>query len=425
MKRAARARAWSRLDAAYGAALRLYPRAYREQWAEPMRQAFRDRCREVARGERSGLALLREALADLARGVGREHVAAAGTVSPPRLWLALACLLMLAGTLAAREHLAYAAQLAGEAVSERWTQLQDALDAGALRGYWDDVAASLDGDTTPTARTTQAFAMLGANTPERARGLLRQGMAAGDPRAFWLAATVCQRDRACGLDVEAALAAWQRVEPDNAAPALFALDRAATTGDAAGVENALSRAARASAYRAHDIELLKALFPVAEASKVPPRVRQAFELDDQSLEADGAAIDAWNKFALPRFDALSDRCRPATNARSSVECSAVGRLLADSTVLLARVTGEKVLCRYHCAGSQRADVEARIAERGWVVEHLDYSADAWTPAWIRAWRFDDVRGEFDVYRHMLREHGIDTSPPSGYRPPARMLDPDR
>jgi hypothetical protein len=67
------ARSWRRLEAAYGIALRLYPRAFREQWGEPMRQAFRDRCREVARGQRGPAALLAEACADLARSVVAEH----------------------------------------------------------------------------------------------------------------------------------------------------------------------------------------------------------------------------------------------------------------------------------------------------------------------------------------------------------------
>jgi hypothetical protein len=62
-----------RFDAAYGRALRLYPRGFRAQWGDAMRQAFRDRCREAARGERSPLALLAESCADLARSLAAEH----------------------------------------------------------------------------------------------------------------------------------------------------------------------------------------------------------------------------------------------------------------------------------------------------------------------------------------------------------------
>jgi hypothetical protein len=62
-----------RLDALYGRALRLHPRAFRAQWGDAMRQAFRDRCREVARGERGTLSLLAESCTDLARSLASEH----------------------------------------------------------------------------------------------------------------------------------------------------------------------------------------------------------------------------------------------------------------------------------------------------------------------------------------------------------------
>lgn len=62
-----------RLDALYGRALWLHPRAFRAQWGEAMRQAFRDRCREVARGERGPAALLAESCGDLARSLVAEH----------------------------------------------------------------------------------------------------------------------------------------------------------------------------------------------------------------------------------------------------------------------------------------------------------------------------------------------------------------
>lgn len=62
--------AW--LECIYASVLRLYPRRFRGEWEQPMRQAFRDRCREVARGQRSPLRLVTELLPDLASGVARE-----------------------------------------------------------------------------------------------------------------------------------------------------------------------------------------------------------------------------------------------------------------------------------------------------------------------------------------------------------------
>lgn len=67
------ARAWRHFEAAYGFALRLYPRAFRERWGDAMRQAFRDRCREVARGERNVPTLLAESCTDLVRSLAGEH----------------------------------------------------------------------------------------------------------------------------------------------------------------------------------------------------------------------------------------------------------------------------------------------------------------------------------------------------------------
>src|SRR5690606_19245592 len=66
--------AWlRRLDALYALALHLYPRRFRDAWGADMRQAFRDRCREVARGERRAVAMVLELIPDLAAGVGREQ----------------------------------------------------------------------------------------------------------------------------------------------------------------------------------------------------------------------------------------------------------------------------------------------------------------------------------------------------------------
>jgi len=93
MKRDARARAWSRIDAAYALALRLYPRAFRERWAESMRQAFRDRCREVARGERGFPALLAESCTDLARSLASEHCRAMEEIPMKFAAIALAVVL--------------------------------------------------------------------------------------------------------------------------------------------------------------------------------------------------------------------------------------------------------------------------------------------------------------------------------------------
>jgi hypothetical protein len=88
---------WLRvLDACYGVALCLYPRDFRAQWGEAMRQAFRDRCREVARGDRSVLALIAESCTDLARSLVAEHHPCVEEAPMKSIAIALAALLCAA-----------------------------------------------------------------------------------------------------------------------------------------------------------------------------------------------------------------------------------------------------------------------------------------------------------------------------------------
>lgn len=65
----------SQADRIYGGLLYLFPSAHRKEFGPWMRQAFRDRCREVARGEQSLFRVLAgEIVPDLMLGAGREHM---------------------------------------------------------------------------------------------------------------------------------------------------------------------------------------------------------------------------------------------------------------------------------------------------------------------------------------------------------------
>jgi hypothetical protein len=78
----------------YCAALWLFPAALREAHGDEMRQAFRDRCREVARGERSAFRVLAlELLPDTLRSAGSEQLSATfGEMRPRQYWaLGLLC----------------------------------------------------------------------------------------------------------------------------------------------------------------------------------------------------------------------------------------------------------------------------------------------------------------------------------------------
>ncbi|MGN6111550.1 MAG: hypothetical protein ACTHOC_00820 [Luteimonas sp.] len=417
-------------EAMYGLALRLHPRAFREQWGDAMRQAFRDRCREVARGERNVLAVFAEALPDLAASAAREQVQVAAIAPPLRRHVAFALLLGFAATLWWRQPIAQALVFSGEAASERWQDYRQERDEAAARSYWDAAARDLQASANRGRHGAAALAWMAAGDAGRAGGALRAGIAEGDPAAAWLAAVGCRRPDACGtaldaLDVDGALARQEASEPGNAAPALFAFERAMAAGDAAVADAAFDLAARADRFRAHDDALIKTLLAATEGKPAPARLRDALGIDATGEAAGELALTAWLRMPQPQFEALRTRCRPGAGDPDGARCIAIARLLAASAQPMARATGQRLLCRFLCDGPGRAEVVALAADRQWLLDHQRFSDPAWRAALVRAWRADDVHGEADAFRRVIRETGLPATAPAGYAIQPGVLDPAR
>jgi hypothetical protein len=423
--------AWATVaEALYGAALRLHPRAFHAQWAEAMRQAFRDRCREVARGERGMLGLIAETLPDLAASAAREQVQVAGVAPPLRQHVAFALLLGFAATLWWRQPIAQALVFSGEAASVRWQDYRREQDEVAARRYLAAAARGLMASGQAGRGSAAALAWMAAGDAAQAGDALRAAIAGGDPAATWLAAVGCRRPGVCGaapgaLDIDAALARQQASERGNAAPALFAFERAVAAGDAAAADAAFDRAADAGRYRAHDDALIKMLLVATDGEPVPARLRDALGIADPAEAAGEIALGAWLQMPQPRFDALRARCRPDAAEADGARCVAIARLLAASAQPMARATGQRILCRYLCAGPGRNEVVALAADRQWLLDHQHLDMPAWRAALVRAWRADDVRGEADAFRRVIRERGLSPTAPAGYAPRPAALDPSR
>jgi hypothetical protein len=408
----------------------LHPRAFRAQWGDAMRQAFRDRCREVARGERGALALFAETLPDLAASVAREQVQVAGVAPPLRRHAAFALLLGFAATLWWRQPIAQALIVSGEAASERWKDYRQERYEAAWRRYWADAAQDLQASGRTGGRSTAALAWMAAGDAAHAGGALRAGLAEGDPAAAWLASVGCRLPDACGaamgaVDIDGTLARQQASEPGNAAPALFAFERAAAAGDAAAADAAFDRAADADRYRAQDDTLIKSLLAGADGTPAPGLLRKALGIADPAEATGELALEAWYAMAQPRFDALRTRCTPAVRGGDAARCIAIARLLAASAQPMARATGQRILCRYLCDGPGRGEVVALAADRQWLMDHQQFSAPTWRAAFVRAWRADDVHGEADAIRRVIRETGLPSTAPAGYAIRPGVFDPAR
>jgi hypothetical protein len=124
--------------------LHLYPRSVRERHGEDMRQAFRDRCREVSDGRTSAWRLFcLEMAPDLATSVGGAHLDVPGT---PRMRASLLALAVLAGMWLFHDALSSRVLDAWFAAKLRWVHWQEnrafERDEARIRALADHLATS-------------------------------------------------------------------------------------------------------------------------------------------------------------------------------------------------------------------------------------------------------------------------------------------
>jgi hypothetical protein len=405
-------RAWRAVDAAYGWALRLYPRAFRERWAEPMRQAFRDRCREVARGERSGFSLLHESLADLAAGAGRERIRAMEGIPVSRFHWMLALLAVFAAMLAMHDRMG----TAGLAAIDWWKQRQVAQDEAAIAGFYRDAAAGLERAGASTrSRTIAAVLRARAGGADTSRAW-PEATSAQDPLALWLAAVDCPVS-AC--DEHAALASLVRLEPDNAAVGQIEMGLAARAGDAFGMRNGLRRMAMATRYDSHETELVQGLLRATDGIEVPRRLlRYGRGPTGRTAARTALAADIWTRMATPSFTAFLDACRPGVSEEDARDCVAAARTLSNGDTLMSRSIGPRVW--YRLAGStvERDRALVRWRDWRWLGSNVMGAFDTDTARGLVRWREArmDTGSEVAAFRALERARGIPDTPPAGFQP---------
>jgi hypothetical protein len=414
-----------RVDQLYGLALFLYPRRFRDGWEQPMRQAFRDRCREVARGQRTVLALVLELVPDLALGVGREHFNAMEHEDMFKRHLLAGLVALFCATLLLRGPI-------GEAVfqAQQWgVQRSERLDEEARRAYWTDLAGALEGD----AKTPRDQAVLGIAWSEAAKA--RQHVAAdpasqsraqahwdaavtmADPPALWLSVLDCPVGH---CDADAAFAALSSQDPANGALQLLALQR---TSGLASRDGALAALAASRYFHGYEGDLLKSLLRVDDRASLPMRLRHHSGWTGQEGTA-GQIAAVWSAWAQPRgFHDFLDACAPGNaGAPIAAACIAAAKVMADGDALMPRIVGLRVMNRFADGDPQAREVRQRLRDFHWVVRNYSTSfADM--PSWRAAWLASN--GEVDAVGRMLAARGIETSAPGEFQVAPRWLDPGR
>ena len=298
----------------------------------------------------------------------------------------------------------------GSAYSKFEGSLNTAMRSGTRPLDW---ALAATGSPQPS-RT------IGGPTPRSDGDLFRAAQAApNDALVQWLVANYADTSTPEGAAHRAAaIEALSRIEPDNGAVWMQALNQADKRGDAAGVDDALTHMAEARRFDDHYIDTAHAWIDVYD--RFPPPAN--LPTDDGYDAAFVAAIAKGAATAQPAYQTVIFACKPpaadSADFERAARCTKIGRVMLDrATTLVARSIGFAVL------GNLEAVTEAdRNAKRNldWYRAHpmqgTGYDSNPRDAlAFESDWRH--MNDEVDIARAALDRAGIPTEAPEGWTPP--------
>jgi hypothetical protein len=256
--------------------------------------------------------------------------------------------------------------------------------------------------------------------------LVRAGdLAPDDALVAWLERVGCPTSQPT-CRPEQALARLQRLEPDNAATWLAALEDAVAGGDQDAIDHALDLAGRASYFDSYWGEAGHFLDATLADAPLPPR--SAAVLDARRRQADGAAAPSdrdersimamimASAFATPGLGPLMRNCRGDTTAltpsrRSS--CLAVAVLLAGSDTLLGRRVGLGLAVRLTADAPAGAAWREQLRRFSWLQEQVRGMGYPPPSGYTQSvWRL----GEVAALQAWATSMGRPLTPPPGWLP---------
>lgn len=443
----------------FSACLWLYPKQLRDAHGVEMRQAFRDRCREVVRGERSAFRVLAlEIFPDTLLSAGREQFSASFDDMRPRQLWALGLLICAAlGLLLQDKFSRYALDYVFKA-KYAWMNARDARELSQREEKVRALAAHLQESTNVEQ---QALAALLYRSMYTGRTLFYYNHGDGDdtdnrpfegrlpedgkratsiaarvlavrPDVYPLSIAVQSCEPTVGCNRRAAIGQLTARDPDNGFGWSLAFKQASQRGDSAAMAVAARRMAQSSYYEdyrgriARDlIDNSRRLSPDDAESQatVAMQVRNAAHLATEDFPHD------IRRQCTPRSanTAPADRRWIDQHPDARRDCLRIARLLAGSTNLFGSRWGWKRIVSSETDPELRAQAYQQLRASDWLwqrsmatVGSTDLGGHRWAPwepadwqQWAASWSPGD--SELAATQRWLASRGHPIDPPADFQ----------
>ena len=457
--------AWIRIaDRIYTAAFVLLPKPFRSEYGDCMRQAFRDRCREVARGERSAFrALALELAPDLITTMGREGMQTGFGDMAPRQFALMGCLCLAFAGLAFRDAITPPVLDTAVAIRNRFNDFVDLRRIEAREANTRRVAEHLAGNSDAGSKALAALLYrsiaerkqnplyfpdnqsesLYHRLPEKAdaenariRQLVSDALRAPDAGAYALvrAAESCVPEDGC--DRAKVISRLEEVDSGNAYAWTLAFAEADTRNDEPARRNALSQLGRAHRYDTYEGETASRMIRAADAMGLDDDAATATLARDTTRA--GLLYD--QQFLLindcvkqSRADGSSVVATNAMNQPFAADCHRAFELMAQSSSLGLSTFGWHLLVRSDDDPALRAEARDQLRDRYWLAGTRfeqgrvfwngaeDFGSPRERQAWLAAFRGGD--GEVASLRRWFIARGLPAHAPSDYHVPDENLAP--
>ncbi len=440
----------------YAACLWLYPRQLREAHGDEMRQAFRDRCREAVRGERSAFrVLMLELFPDTLRSVGSAQVSETFDDMRPRQFWALGLLCCALIGLLFRDSLSrFTLDLAFQA-KYALQRASDERDLSQHEGRLRDIGTGFLSVDSPENKALAAYAYravyFGRMTQleveqqdfdglmiadgNRATALATQVLGAkGSVSAYALAIAVQACEVSAGCNRGEAIRQLIASDPGNGYGWALAFTWAGERHDEMAMQHAVKQLAQATRFDSYRGQIASDL--LKQAQSVAPGDTDylhsiASLVRSSGFETMGDYRNEVRVSCTPRRSTDTDP-RPRwseIHPEMQADCLRIAGLLSTSTDLGAARWGSWQVYEAELDPAARDRALHQLRDKWWWQEQAsgvginrhtkDFGWDAWTEDewqnWANAWAPGD--GEIPSVKRWLASRGLSVSAPQEFELP--------